>query len=100
MDAGSALLIAICISIVVIVVIVFRKITLSSRIETGSAISHEAALPMAGTKATVSKTLRPVGVILVENTPYEATSEGEFIEPGAAVTVIGKLAGRALVRKA
>ncbi len=99
MEAGSILLIAICIALVVIAVIVFRKATLSSRIEAGSAISHEAALPKAGTKATVSKTLRPVGVIFVENIPYEATSEGEFIEPGTEVIIIGMLAGRALVRK-
>lgn len=100
MEAGSVLLIAICIVIVVIAVIVFRKATLSSKIETGNAISHEAGLPKAGTMATVSKTLRPVGVIFVENTPYEATSEGEFIEPGIEVIIIGRLAGRALVRKA
>jgi len=99
MEAGSVLLIAICIAIVVTAVVVFRKATLSSRIETGNAISHEAGLLKAGTRETVSKTLRPVGVIDVENTPYEASSEGEFIEPGTEVIVIGRLAGRALVRK-
>lgn len=99
MEAGSILLISICFVLVVIAVVVFRKITLSSKIETGNAIFHEAGIPKAGTRATVSKTLRPVGVIDVENVPYEAMSEGEFIEPGTEVVVIGKLAGRALVRK-
>jgi len=99
MDSGSILLISICAAIVLVAVAVFRKLVLSSKIDTADALSHQASSLKAGTKAVVSKTLRPVGVINVESTPYEATSEGEFIEPGTEVVVIGRLAGRALVRK-
>lgn len=56
------------------------------------------SLPAEGTSAVVSKTLRPVGVIEVGSVPYEAISEGEFIEPGTEVVVMGHLGQRVLVR--
>lgn len=99
MDIGTALLISVCAAGIVIAIAVARKAVLSSRIEPDGGISGGSLPPEAGTKAIVSKTLRPIGVIAVEGVPYEAASEGEFVEPGAEVIVIGNTGPRALVRR-
>lgn len=99
MEDGTFIIIAILAAAAVAAVLIFRRAELSSKIEP-KATTPETSLPAEGDTAVVSKTLRPIGVIEISGKPYEATSEGEFIEPGAEVAVIGRLGGRALVRRA
>jgi len=100
LDDGAFIIIAILAAATVSAVLIFKRAELSSKIEPKPAGASETGIPAEGDKAVVSKTLRPIGVIDVAGRPFEATSEGEFIEPGTEVTVIGRLGGRALVRKA
>lgn len=99
MEDGTFIIIAILAAAAVTAFLIFRRAELSSKIEPRAAAS-ESSIPAEGDRAVVSKTLRPIGIIEISGKPYEATSEGEFIEPGAEVTVIGRLSGRALVRRA
>ena len=100
MEDGTFIIIVILAAAVVSAVLIFRKAELSSKIDPNSAGLTESSIPAEGARAVVSKTLRPIGVIEIAGKPFEATSEGEFLEPGIEVTVIGRLSGRALVRKA
>lgn len=100
MNDGALIIIAILAAAAVSAILIFRRAQLSSKIEPKAAGASQTDLPAEGHRAVVSKTLRPIGVIDIDGKPYEATSEGEFIEPGAEVAVIGRLGGRALVRRA
>ena len=99
MEDGTFIIIVILAAATVAAVLIFRKAELNSRIEPNAAGVSESIVPSEGVRAVVSKTLRPIGVIEIAGRPFEATSEGEFLEPGTEVTVIGRLSGRALVRK-
>lgn len=100
MDDGAFIIIVILVAAAAAAVLIFRRAELSSKIEPKPAGATESGIPAEGDRAVVSKTLRPIGVIDIKGRPFEATSEGEFIEPGTEVIVIGRLSGRALVRKA
>lgn len=100
MDDGAFIIIAILAAAIVAAVLIFRRAELSSKIEPKPAGASESSIPAEGDRAVVSKTLRPIGIINIEGRPFEATSEGEFIEPGTEVIVIGRLGGRAMVRRA
>jgi membrane-bound serine protease (ClpP class) len=45
-------------------------------------------LPVAGTAGVVYATLRPAGKVMINNTLYEAVSDGSFIEKGEKIVVL------------
>ncbi|HNV35233.1 MAG TPA: NfeD family protein [Bacillota bacterium] len=102
MDSGSTGLVILLAATGVLVwlgVAVVRGSLLRTRMDPSVRTGTRAPMPAEGTSAVVSKTLRPVGVIDVGSEPYEAISEGEFIEPGTEVVVMGHIGQRVLVRR-
>lgn len=93
-------LIALSIAVLLgLAIVIFKGSTLSTRISTELAPSDRVDDLITGTEAVVSKTLRPVGTIEHDSIPFDATSEGEFIEAGTRVVVIGRLGKSVLVRR-
>lgn len=96
---GVFLLVASVVALIWLGVAVFRGSTLTARIGSGEGRGRPENALTEGTQAVVSKTLRPAGTIEYDSVPYDAISEGEFIEAGAKVVVIGKSGKSVMVRR-
>ena len=96
---GIILLIASVAVLIWLGIAVFRGSTLTARIGSGDGPGRPENVLSEGTEAVVSKTLRPAGTIECDSVPYDATSEGEFIEAGAKVVVIGRSGKSVMVRR-
>jgi membrane-bound ClpP family serine protease len=62
-----------------------------------TSVDNLAALPKAGSKGTAATTLRPAGKVIIDDTLYDAISEGSFIEKGDEVVVAGIDSGTLIV---
>lgn len=63
------------------------------------AVENPKLLPTAGAKGEVVATLRPSGKVLIGQNIYEALSQGDFVEKGEKVTVVGLEGSVLLVQK-
>jgi len=54
---------------------------------------------LVGKQGTAHSTLRPAGIALIEGRRVDVVSEGEFIDPGAAIEVVQVDGNRVVVRK-
>ena len=102
MNDGSFGIILLVVSVAALIwlgVAVFRGSTLTAKVGSGEGQGRPENALSEGTEAVVSKTLRPACTIEHDAVPYDATSEGEFIEAGAKVVVIGSSGKSVIVRR-
>jgi len=89
---GAASLVLSLIIAIVIVWLFFKSRASRRLIREEKVIGDSSQVPslthLVGRRGVVVKPLRPSGIAEVDGDPYDVVSEGQFIDQGAAVTVI------------
>jgi membrane protein implicated in regulation of membrane protease activity len=79
---------------------VLRHVMLEPPPESTADLAHDALADLVGGVGTATTRLAPAGKALLGGAVHDVTTDGDLVEPGAAVRVVEVRGGRLHVRRA